>query len=88
MVTGEELVNWIALSRVHTGAVVRYHGDYLDGGAPIPHYLLPRLHFDALARVGLISLSQPDHLGRETLSLTEADQARYSALCISQRRQK
>jgi hypothetical protein len=62
LLTGKELVNWIALSQVHTGAVVRYHGNYLNGGAPIPRYLLPGLHFDALARAGLVSLGQPDHL--------------------------
>jgi hypothetical protein len=83
MLTGEELINWIALSRVHTGAVVRYHGGLPRRRSPIPHYLLPGLHIDALARVGLVSLGQPDHLGRETLSLTEAGQARYGALCIS-----
>lgn len=36
MLTAQELADWIALSRVHTGAVVRHRGEYLDGGAPMP----------------------------------------------------
>jgi hypothetical protein len=39
----------MALSRVHGGAVARYRGEYLDGGAPMPRYLIPELLFDALA---------------------------------------
>jgi hypothetical protein len=42
----------MALSRVHGGAVARYRGEYLDGGAPVPRYLIPELLFDALAAWG------------------------------------
>lgn len=80
MWSGQELVDWMALSRVHNGAVVRSRGDYLDGGAPIPRYLLPELLYDVLLRVGLITLGRLDHLGRETVSLTEAGQTRHEQL--------
>jgi hypothetical protein len=81
MLTAQELVDWIALSRVHAGAVVRYRGVYLDGGAPLPRSLLPELLFDVLVRVGLLTVDPPDPLGPEALSLTEAGQARYEQLC-------
>lgn len=63
MLTAEELVDWVALSRVHAGAVVRYRGEYLDGGQPMPQYLIPELLFDVLVRVGLLSIGAPDQLG-------------------------
>lgn len=32
MLIAQELVDWMALSRVHAGAVIRHGGQYLDGG--------------------------------------------------------
>jgi hypothetical protein len=73
---------------VHAGAVVRYREEYLDGGQPMPRYLLPDLLFDVLARVGLLTLDQSDQLGLEMISLTEAGRSRYDELCRSKRQQQ
>ena len=88
VLTAQELIDWMALSRVHGGGVVRYREEYLDGGAPMPRYLLPELLFDVLLRVGLLTLDQPDQLRLETVSLTDAGQARYNELCRSKRQQQ
>lgn len=53
----------------------------------MPRYLLPELLFDVLVRVGLLTVGQPDQLGLEMISLTEAGQARYEQLCEYQRQQ-
>ena len=87
MLTAQELVDWMALSRVHAGGLVHYHGEYLDSGALMSRYLIPELLFDVLVRVGLLTVDPPDQLGLETLSLTEAGQARYEQLCEYQRQQ-
>ena len=87
MLTAQELVDWVALSRVHAGAVVRCRGEYLDGGGPMPRYLIPELLFDVLVHVGLLSIGQPDPLGLETVSLTEVGQACYDELCKHKRQQ-
>ncbi len=63
-------------------------GDYLDGAAPMPRSLLPELLFDVLVRVGLLSIGEPDPLGLETVSLTEAGQARYDELCRFKRQRE
>ena len=59
MLSAQELVDWMALSRVHAGGLVHYHGEYLDSGALMSRYLIPELLFDVLVRVGLLKL-QPD----------------------------
>jgi hypothetical protein len=59
MLSAGELVGWMALSRVHAGAIVRCGKDYLDEGAPLPRYLLPELLFDVLVRVGLMTRRAP-----------------------------
>lgn len=81
MLSVGELVDWMALSRVHAGAVVRCGEDYLDEGALLSRYLLPELLFDVLVRVGLLAVGECDQLGQEKLSLTEAGRARYDELC-------
>jgi hypothetical protein len=43
-------------------------------------YLLPELLFDVLIRVGLLTLTQPDPLELETITLTKAGQSRYEQL--------
>ena len=88
MLSAQELVDWMALSRVHAGGVVRSQGDYLDGAAPMPRSLIPEVLFDVLVRVGLLSIGEPDPLGLETVSLTEAGQARYDELCRFKRQRE
>jgi hypothetical protein len=53
----------------------------------MPRYLLPELLFDVLVRFGLLSISEADALGLETISLTEVGQARYEQLCKYRRQQ-
>ncbi|MGH2886741.1 MAG: hypothetical protein ACRDPA_29295 [Solirubrobacteraceae bacterium] len=81
MLSGQELVDWLALSRVRTGGVVRCRDEYLEGGQRMPCYLVPELLFDVLLRAGLLQLDQPDPAGLTRLSLTDAGRARYEELC-------
>ncbi|MBV8541795.1 MAG: hypothetical protein JO063_04545 [Pseudonocardiales bacterium] len=80
MLSGTELVDWMALSRVHAGQVTRHQGRYLDGGQPMPGYLVPELLFDALPRAGLLTLARPDDDGLARLALTDAGRVRYQEL--------
>ncbi|MGH3833943.1 MAG: hypothetical protein ACRDRS_26470, partial [Pseudonocardiaceae bacterium] len=78
--TGAELVDWMALSRVRGGAVTEFRGGYLDGGRLVPGYLVPGLLFDALLRVGLLRLESPDAVGVARLSMTDTGRARFEDL--------
>ncbi len=79
--TADELVDWVALSRVIIGRVVRDpRGAVFDDGQPMPGYLLPELLFDSLERLGYVAFAAPDPLGLSTASLTDAGLARYTRL--------
>lgn len=77
MLSGTELVDWMALSRVHTGRVTRCRGEYLDAGHRIPGHLAPGLLFDTPPRAGLITLAPPEE---DALALTGAGRARHQRL--------
>lgn len=53
-----DLVEWLALRRVHRGGVARFAGRYLDHGCPMPGYLTDAL--DGLIRAGLLALGSAD----------------------------
>lgn len=81
MLTADELVDWVALSRVIIGRVVRnLRGAVFDDGHPIPGYLQPELLFDSLEQVGYVAFAAPDPLGLSTASLTDDGLARYTHL--------
>ncbi len=80
MLNGTQLADWMALSRVHAGAVTHRRKQYLDGGQPMPGYLVPGLLFDALLLVGLLTLAPPDEDDQAALSLTDTGHARYEKL--------
>jgi hypothetical protein len=81
MLTAGELVDWVALSRVIIGRVVRDpRGTVFDDGQPMPGYLLPELLFDSLEQVGYVAFAAPDPLGLSTASLTDAGLAHYTHL--------
>lgn len=57
--TGTELLDWIALRRVHEGGVARHGSEHLDWGRKVPCYL-PEV-FDRLAEAELTELLDPDY---------------------------
>ncbi len=55
MLSAQELIDWVALSRGSPMGWSAICGEYPDGGAPMPQYLIPQLLFDVLLRVGLLT---------------------------------
>ncbi|MCA1704306.1 MAG: hypothetical protein LC808_14020 [Actinobacteria bacterium] len=74
------LSEWIALRRVHDGAVVKSAGVYFDQGRPVPSYLTEV--FDRIVWTGLVAVAEGDPVWSvRRLSLTDAGQARHAELC-------
>lgn len=48
--TGSDQVDWIALARVNQGGMVKYREPGLDGGQPLPPWLMPTRHSAADTR--------------------------------------
>ena len=76
-----ELTEWIALRRVHKGAVAKVADCYLDHGRPMPSYLTGPL--DDLTGAGLLALSDADPAtgGLRRIAVTDIGRAQYAALC-------
>lgn len=71
---------WLALHRVHEGGVAKVAGIYLDHGYPVPSHLIGL--FDRLTWAGLLMVAEGDPVwDLRQLSLTDAGQVRYAALC-------
>lgn len=75
-----DVIAWIALRRVHGGAVARVGSCWVDGGRRLPDYLPAVL--DEFVTAGLVALAAPDPVAEVSLraSLTEAGHARYGEL--------
>ncbi|MGH3825661.1 MAG: hypothetical protein ACRDQX_00595 [Pseudonocardiaceae bacterium] len=59
MLSGTELVDWMALSRVHAGRVTQCHGEYLDAGQPMPQTPRPRVAVRHVAAGGTARAKTP-----------------------------
>lgn len=81
--SGPELSEWMALCRVADGGMAKAAGMYFDQGRPVPGHLIEV--FDRLMWDGLLSVADGDPIwGVRQISLSEAGQARYLALCHQQ----
>ena len=78
LLTGPELLAWIAFRRVCGGGVAAFGGMYLDGGRPVPCYLPDAL--DGLARTGMLALAEADAWGLQRVVTTSTGRARYVEL--------
>lgn len=78
--TGEDLVDWLALSRVRSGTVVRDQGRWYDEGLPMPFWLLRGLMFDALLNAQLIELGERSEHGIEIARLTPTGRSKLNEL--------
>lgn len=79
------LYEWIALRDVGEGGVAKSAGVYLDHGCPVPSHLTEVL--DRLTWAGLVTVAEGDPIwSMRRLSLTDAGQARYAALCEQRQR--
>ncbi len=72
------LLTWITLSRVADGSVIKQGETYLDGGAPLPPYLVASV--PTLLTEGLLAVADPDPAGCHQLTLTAAGHNRYEEL--------
>lgn len=72
------LLTWITLSRVAEGSVTQQGENYLDGGAPLPPYLVVAV--TTLLTEGLLTVAETDPAGGQQLVLTEAGQRRHEQL--------
>ena len=73
-----DLLTWITLSRVADGSVSQQGENYLDGGVPLPPYLV--VPITTLFTGGLLALADADPAGRRHVSLTEAGRTRHEQL--------
>lgn len=76
--TGPELLDWIALRRVHEGGVARHGSGYVDWGRKVPCYL-PEV-FARLADTALTGLLDPDSAGLRRVVCTPRGRDRYQKL--------
>jgi hypothetical protein len=85
--TGWDFFAWMGLRRVNRGGLAKLGERYLDGGRPVPGFLVPHV-VEALIEDGMIELGPPDldSGGMRRAGLTEAGRARYGELCRQQRR--
>ncbi|MCA1676689.1 MAG: hypothetical protein LC799_32470 [Actinobacteria bacterium] len=80
-----ELLEWLAVRRVSEAEVVKSAGVYFDHGRPVPHHMTGV--FDRLCWTGLVTVAAGDPIwSMRPLSLTDAGQARYAALCAQRQR--
>jgi hypothetical protein len=79
-VSDPRLYEWLALRRVDEGAIATSAGVYCKHGRPVPAHLIAV--FDRLRWDGLIAIADGDPIwDLRPISLTDAGQARYQALC-------
>lgn len=83
---GWEFFSWLGLRRVNRGGLGRLGDCYVDGGIPVPGFLVPDV-VGALIEDGLVELGAPelDSGGLRRTGLTEAGRVRYRELCRKQR---
>ncbi|MGQ0777688.1 MAG: hypothetical protein ACT4NY_25315 [Pseudonocardiales bacterium] len=79
LLTGLDLLEWIALRRVHEGGVALHGSQYLHWGQKVPCYL-PEV-FDRLVEMGLTELLDPGcSSGLRCVAPTSRGQDRYQEL--------
>ncbi|MGH3695055.1 MAG: hypothetical protein ACRDRX_13890 [Pseudonocardiaceae bacterium] len=72
------LLAWITLSRVAEGTVAKQGESYLDGGAPLPPYLV--VSVSTLLTEGLLAVADADPAGWCPVILTESGRTRREQL--------
>lgn len=77
-VISSEAVEWLALRRVHEGAVTKLAGCYLADGRLVAEFLAAAV--EGLIAEGLLALGRPDSVGCQQVCVTHAGQVRYAAL--------
>ena len=75
-----EAIEWVALRRVHEGAVTKLGDNYFRRGQLVG-YLADAL--DELTGRGLLALGQPDPIGQQQVCVTHTGQHRYAELSPS-----
>lgn len=79
--TDSALADWVILSRVRAGAVVRFAGRYFDGNRLFCNqHPLSELYIDALAAIGVVTLRHHEHGPLEVVLLTDAGRERLDEL--------
>lgn len=71
-------LRWITLSRLAEGNLTRQGEHDLDGGTPLPPYLIAPVL--TLLTEGLLAVADPDPAGWQQVAVTEAGQNRHEQL--------